>query len=65
VLTTFQLRPEAVDDTVDALVDILGGEALPGEDREPMAANPFSGDRRPPVMHPYAARRYAKSIGTR
>ena len=63
LITTFQLGADAVDDTVDALVDILGGEVLPGADREPMAANPFSAIDDRPVMHPYAARRYAKSIG--
>jgi arginine decarboxylase len=63
LITTFQLGPEAVDDTVEALVDILGEQVLPGEDREPMAANPFSAIDDRPVMHPYAARRYAKSIG--
>jgi len=63
LITTFQLGAEAVDDTVEALVDILAGEALPGADREPMAANPFSAIDDRPVMHPYAARRYAKSIG--
>ena len=63
LITTFQLGADAVDDTVEALVDILGGEVLPGADREPMAANPFSAIDDRPVMHPYAARRYAKSIG--
>ena len=63
LITTFQLAPEAVDDTVDALVDVLGGAVLPGGAREPMAANPFSAIDDRPVMHPYAARRYAKSIG--
>jgi len=63
LITTFQLGADAVDDTVEALVDILGGEVLPGADREPMTANPFSAIDDRPVMHPYAARRYAKSIG--
>ena len=63
LITTFQLAPPAVDDTVDALVDVLGGKVLPGGAREPMAANPFSAIDDRPVMHPYAARRYAKSIG--
>jgi arginine decarboxylase len=63
LITTFQLGPAAVDDTVEALVDVLGGRVLPGGAREPMAANPFSAIDDRPVMHPYAARRYAKSIG--
>ena len=36
---------------------------LPGGAREPMAGNPFSAIDDRPVIHPYAARRYAKSIG--
>jgi arginine decarboxylase len=63
LITTFQLGPDAVDDTVTALADVLGGAALPGGAREPMAANPFRAIDDKPVMHPYAARRYAKSIG--
>jgi lysine decarboxylase len=63
LITTFQLGPDAVDDTVGALADVLGGAALPGGAREPMAANPFRAIDDKPVMHPYAARRYAKSIG--
>ena len=63
LITTFQLAPDAVADTVDALEDILGGHCLPGTAREPMPANPFSAIDDRPVMHPYAARRYAKSIG--
>jgi arginine decarboxylase len=63
LIATFQLRPEAVPETVSALVDILGGAVLPGGRREPMAANPFAAIDDRPVMHPYWARRYAKSIG--
>jgi lysine decarboxylase len=63
LITTFQLGPDAVDDTVAALAEILAGHVLPGGAREPMAANPFSAIDDRPVMHPYAARRYAKSIG--
>jgi arginine decarboxylase len=63
LIATFQLSDSAVPDTVAALVDILGGEVLPGGAREPMAANPFAAIDDRPVMHPYYARRYAKSIG--
>ena len=63
LITTFQLAPEAVADTVTALEDVLGGSVLPGGAREPMAANPFSAMDDRAVIHPYAARRYAKSIG--
>jgi arginine decarboxylase len=63
LITTFQLGPEAVDDTVRALHEILGGRELAGGAREPMPANPFSAIDDRPVMHPYLARRYAKSIG--
>jgi arginine decarboxylase len=63
LITAFQLAPEAVTDTVAALEDVLGGSVLPGGAREPMAANPFSAIDDRPVIHPYAARRYAKSIG--
>ena len=63
LITTFQLGPDAVPETVDALHDILAGHCLPGGAREPMPANPFSAIDDRPVMHPYWARRYAKSIG--
>ncbi len=63
LITTFQLAPEAVQDTVDALADILAGHCLPGDARERMPANPFSAIDDKPVIHPYHARRYAKSIG--
>jgi arginine decarboxylase len=63
LITTFQLGPDAVPDTVDALHDILAGHCLPGDAREPMPANPFSAIDDRPVIHPYHARRYAKSIG--
>jgi arginine/lysine/ornithine decarboxylase len=52
-----------VGDTVEALVEILAPRVLPGGAREPMPSNPFSAIDDRPVMHPYAARRYAKSIG--
>jgi lysine decarboxylase len=63
LITTFQLASDAVADTVDALGDILDGHCLPGGAREPMPANPFSAIDDKPVIHPYHARRYAKSIG--
>jgi arginine decarboxylase len=63
LITTFQLGPDAVADTVDALHDILAPHVLPGDAREPMPANPFSAIDDRPVIHPYHARRYAKSIG--
>ncbi len=63
LITTFQLAAEAVPDTVTALEEVLGGSVLPGGAREPMAGNPFSAIDDRPVIHPYAARRYAKSIG--
>jgi len=63
LITTFQLAPDAVADTVRALHEILAGRELAGGAREPMPANPFSAIDDRPVMHPYLARRYAKSIG--
>jgi lysine decarboxylase len=63
LITTFQLGADAVGDTVEALVEILAPRVLPGGAREPMPSNPFSAIDDRPVMHPYAARRYAKSIG--
>jgi arginine decarboxylase len=63
LITTFQLAADAVPDTVDALADILSGHCLPGGAREPMPANPFGAIDDRPVIHPYHARRYAKSIG--
>jgi lysine decarboxylase len=63
LITTFQLAPDAVADTVDALADILEGHCLPGDARETMPTNPFSAIDDRPVIHPYQARRYAKSIG--
>jgi lysine decarboxylase len=63
LITTFQLGPDAVPETVDALHDILAGHCLPGDAREAMPTNPFSAIDDRPVIHPYLARRYAKSIG--
>jgi len=62
-ISTFQLGPDAVPDTVRALTDVLSGHVLPSGTREPMPANPFRAIDDRPVMHPYAARRYAKTIG--
>jgi arginine decarboxylase len=63
LIATFQLSEAAVPDTVAALVDVLGSEVLPGGAREGLTGNPFSAIDDRPVMHPYWARRYAKSIG--
>jgi arginine decarboxylase len=63
LITTFQLSDAAVPDTVDALVAILGDQVLPAGAREPLTGNPFAAIEDRPVMHPYYARRYAKSIG--
>jgi lysine decarboxylase len=63
LITTFQLTDSAVPDTVDALAGVLGAEVLAGGAREPMTGNPFAAIEDRPVMHPYYARRYAKSIG--
>src|SRR6476646_9711438 len=63
LITTFQLAPDAVADTVRALHEILAGRQLAGGAREPMPAHPVSELDDRPVMHPYLARRYAKSIG--
>jgi arginine/lysine/ornithine decarboxylase len=63
LITTFQLGPTAVADTVAALADVLAGRTCPGGRREASPANPFAAIEDRPVMHPYAARRYAKSIG--
>jgi arginine decarboxylase len=63
LITTFQLGDAAVPDTVDALLDVLGAHLLPGGAREPMTGNPFAAIEDRPLMQPYYARRYAKSIG--
>ncbi len=63
LIATFQLAETAVADTVAALVDILAPCVLADGARQPMAANPFAAIDDRPVMHPYWARRYAKSIG--
>ncbi|HEU4974468.1 MAG TPA: hypothetical protein VFT50_05220 [Baekduia sp.] len=63
LITTFQLRDDAVEDTVEALVDVLGGHELPGHGHQPMPGNPFAGIDDRPVIRPYDAKRLAKSIG--
>jgi arginine decarboxylase len=63
LITTFQLEDAAVDETVDALVDILDGAQLPGTARMPAPGNPFAGIDDRPVIRPYDAKRLAKSIG--
>jgi arginine decarboxylase len=62
-ITTFQLEEAAVEATARALEDILAGAELPDRDEKRMPANPFRAIDDRPVMHPYHARRYAKSIG--
>jgi len=63
LITTFQLGPSAVDDTVAALRDVLVPHRCADGRREPAVANPFRAIDDRPVMHPYAARRYAKAVG--
>jgi arginine/lysine/ornithine decarboxylase len=63
LITTFQLEPAAVEATTRALEEILAGRELPDGAAKPLASNPFSAIDDRPVMHPYHARRYAKSIG--
>lgn len=62
-ITTFQLEAAAVEDTVCALEAVLAGHELADGIVKPLAANPFRAIDDRPVMHPYHARRYAKSIG--
>jgi lysine decarboxylase len=65
LITTFALARDerAVPETAAALAEILGPSLLPAGVRKPVPRNPFSAMEDRPVMHPYAARRYAKSIG--
>ena len=49
--------------TVKALAEILGACVRPAGARRDPPANPFRAIDDRPVMHPYAARRYSKSIG--
>ena len=62
-ITTFQLDASAVEDTVRALEEVLAGRELAAGASRPIASNPFSAFDDRPVMHPYHARRYAKSVG--
>lgn len=63
-ITTFQLEEAAIEATVAALEEILAGRELAdGAEAKRMPANPFRAIDDRPVMHPYHARRYAKSIG--
>lgn len=62
-ITTFQLESSAVADTVRALEDVLAGRELADGAARPLASNPFAALDDRPVMHPYHARRYAKSVG--
>ncbi len=63
LITTFQLASNAVEETVRALVELLGPRVRPGGARREPPRNPFRAIDDRPVMHPYAARRHAKSIG--
>ena len=63
LITTFQLADEAVEETVDALVEILDGRELPGNARRPAPGNPFAGIDDRPVVRPYDAKRLAKTLG--
>lgn len=62
-ISTFQLGDAAVPETVAALEAVLDGRELPDGERKPVLPNPFAAVDDRPVMHPYHARRYAKSIG--
>jgi arginine decarboxylase len=63
LITTFQLEEAAVEATVSALEEVLAGHERPAGEEKRMPANPFRAIDDRPVMHPYHARRYAKSIG--
>ena len=63
LITTFQLGASAVADTLAAMADVLGPQVRPGTERRDPPANPFRAIDDRPLMHPYAARRYSKSIG--
>ena len=63
LITTFQLSEVAVGETVSALAAVLGEQLRPGDERRDPPANPFRAMEDRPLMHPYAARRYSKSIG--
>ena len=63
LITTFQLAPAAVQETLTAFTDVLAGEVRPGGERRDPPANPFRAIDDRPLMHPYAARRDSKTIG--
>ncbi len=63
LITTFQLGASAVADTLAAMRDVLGEQVRPADERRDLPANPFRAIDDRPLMHPYAARRYSKSIG--
>ena len=63
LISAFQLGDDALDYTVAALADILAPTLLPDGATKDLPADPFRAFDDRPVMHPYAARRYAKSIG--
>ena len=63
LITTFQLGPSAVADTVARSRRSSPGASCPTARRRRAPANPFAALDDRPVMHPYHARRYAKSIG--
>src|SRR4051794_36925893 len=54
LITTFQLGPTAVQDTVRALADVLGAHCCADGERVTSPANPFRAIDDRPVMHPYA-----------
>jgi arginine decarboxylase len=62
-ITTFQLEEAAIEATLRALGEILAGRELAPDAPKRMPDNPFRAIDDRPVMHPYHARRYAKSIG--
>ena len=62
-ITTFQLEEAAIEATRARAGEILAGRELAPTAPKRMPANPFRAIDDRPVMHPYHARRYAKSIG--
>ena len=63
LITTFQLRPRPWTRRSRRSSTILGPRVRPDGARRRPPANPFRAMDDRPVMHPYAARRYAKSVG--
>lgn len=60
LIATFRLSPEAVWDTLAALVDVLEPQALPGDTRTPALEDPFDTLDDAPLVPPYLAARHAK-----